>query len=124
MDIITGEKLLSITLLTCNTFIGQFVHPVGGDWKGYVGLMVGIVILASCEYHFLREQENVVQHPSNNISISLIDNNKMIIKSKVLFHSKIICSTLGDHENLIIFKKKKMKKLRQRTNFVSNLPQF
>ena len=99
----TGEKLLSILLLTCNAFHGQFVHPVEGEGKGYMRLMVGIVILASWEFHFLREQENVVQHPSNNISISLIDNNKMIIKSKVLFHSKIICSTLGDHENLIIF---------------------
>ena len=30
---------------------------------------VGIVILASCEYHFIRVYENLVQHPSNNISI-------------------------------------------------------
>ena len=31
--------------------------------------MEGIVILASCEYHFIRVHENRVQHPSNNISI-------------------------------------------------------
>ncbi len=28
----------------------------------------GIVILASCEYHFIRVHENLVQHPSNFIS--------------------------------------------------------
>ena len=27
----------------------------------------GIVILASCEYHFIRVYENLVQHPSNYI---------------------------------------------------------
>ena len=33
--------------------------------------MGDIVILASCEYHFIRVHENMVQHPSNNISIIL-----------------------------------------------------
>ncbi len=32
----------------------------------------GIVILASCEYHFIRVNKNLVQHPSNNISIVII----------------------------------------------------
>ena len=31
--------------------------------------MGGIVILAFCEYHFIREHGNLVQHQSNNISI-------------------------------------------------------
>ena len=32
--------------------------------------MGGIVILDSCGYHFIRVHENLVQHPSNNISIT------------------------------------------------------
>ena len=60
MDILTGKKMLSI--------IGQFVHPRGGDrLKGVDG---GIVILASSEKYFIRVQENLVQHPSNDISIT------------------------------------------------------
>ena len=34
-------------------------------------MMGRIVILASCEYHFIRVHENVVQHPINNTSIAL-----------------------------------------------------
>ena len=34
----------------------------------------GIVILASCKYYFIRVHENVVQHPSYNISsIAMIE---------------------------------------------------
>ena len=33
------------------------------EWDG------GIVILASCKHHFVRANENLVQHYSNNISI-------------------------------------------------------
>ena len=43
--------------------------------------MEGIVILASCEYHFLRVHENLVQHQSNKISINNID--KLSILGKV-----------------------------------------
>ena len=43
------------------SFIGQFVHPVGMEYMG--------VILASCEYHFIGVHENLMQHPSNNLSI-------------------------------------------------------
>ena len=28
------------------------------------------VILTSCKYHFIKVHENLVQHPSNNISIN------------------------------------------------------
>ena len=36
------------------------------SWKG----RVRIVILVSCEYYFIRVHENMVQHPSYNISIT------------------------------------------------------
>ena len=42
-------------------FINQFVHPVGG--KGMEGY-----------FYFIREHENLVQDPSNNISIYLRSN--------------------------------------------------
>ena len=59
-DILTGENLSSINLLIWTSFIGQFGK---GGWIG------GIVILASCEHNFIRVHENLVQYPSNNISI-------------------------------------------------------
>ena len=31
LDIMTGENCRQFSLLTRKTFIGQFVHPVGGD---------------------------------------------------------------------------------------------
>ena len=33
-----------------------------------MGWMGSIVILASCEYHFVRVHEHLVQHTSNNIN--------------------------------------------------------
>ena len=57
-------------MLTGNSFIGQFVHPVrgcGGGWGS-------IFILASCEFYFIREHENLVLDPSNVISIFRVDN--------------------------------------------------
>ena len=39
----------------------------GGD--GVKGEVVGIVILANCEHHFIRVNENLVQHPNDNVSI-------------------------------------------------------
>ena len=45
----------------------------GGD--GVKGVDGGIVILVSCEHHFIRVHENLVQHPSNNISIGLLEIN-------------------------------------------------
>ena len=40
--------------------VGQFVHPVGGKGIGKRGCMGGIVILARCEFYFIREHENLV----------------------------------------------------------------
>ena len=51
------------------SFIGQLVHPVGGEGMGETGWMGSIVVLASCEYHFIRVHKNLMQHPCNNISI-------------------------------------------------------
>ena len=46
------------------SFVSQLVHPVGEE------SIRGIVILASyCE--FFGVHENLVQHPSNNISIAV-----------------------------------------------------
>ena len=47
----------------------QFVHPGGGEGIGQRGLIGDIVILASCVHHFTSVVGNLVQHPSNNISI-------------------------------------------------------
>ena len=49
-------------------FIGQFVHSAELEGMGQ-GEEWMWVILASCEHHFIRVHEKLVQHPSNNISI-------------------------------------------------------
>ena len=41
-------------------FIGQVVHPVGGEGIGWKG---EIVILDRCKFHFIREHENLVLNP-------------------------------------------------------------
>ena len=74
MDIMTENICYQIKLLTITLIIGQFVHPVGGEGIGYRGRGIGgIIILASCEHHFIREHENLGQYPRNNISIYLRD---------------------------------------------------
>ena len=44
----------------------QFVHPVGGEGLGKIGRKGSIVILAHCDFHFIRGHENLVKDPSNN----------------------------------------------------------
>ena len=39
----------------------------GGD--GVKGSQGGIVILARCEFYFIKEHKNMMQHPSNNTFI-------------------------------------------------------
>ena len=66
VDIMTREICLQFRFWA--SFIGQFVHPeVGED----IGKKVGgcFFILVSKKYHCIRERENLVQHPSNYISI-------------------------------------------------------
>ena len=71
---IAKKKLSSsINLLIWTSFIGQYVHPVGGYGIGYSWQMGGIVILACCEYYFIRVHDNLVQHPSKNTSCINID---------------------------------------------------
>ena len=36
----------------------------------------GIIILARCEFHFIREHENLVEHPSKNKSIVHLEGKK------------------------------------------------
>ena len=40
-----GKNCRQFSMLTWNSFTGQFVHPGGGD--------LGIVILACCAFHLL-----------------------------------------------------------------------
>ena len=61
MDILTGENLTSIQLPNM-VIICQSVRSSSGA-------AVDVVIPAVCEHHFIRVHENLVQHPSNNISI-------------------------------------------------------
>ena len=53
-------------MLIWTSFIGQFVQGGRGLGKELMGDMV---IFASFEYYFIRVHENLMQHPSNNISI-------------------------------------------------------
>ena len=46
------------------SFVGQFDYPVRKDGYGINTMDGDIVILASCGYHFIRVNENLVQHPS------------------------------------------------------------
>ena len=36
-EIMTGKYCCQFSLLTCNWFIGQFVHPVGEEGMGWKG---------------------------------------------------------------------------------------
>ena len=52
------------------SFVGQFDYPIRKDGYGIKGMDGDNVILASCEHHFIRENENLVQHPSNDKPIT------------------------------------------------------
>ena len=53
------------SLLIWILFISQLIHPVGYR-------MGEEVLLASCEHNFIRVHNNLLQHPSNNISIEIL----------------------------------------------------
>ena len=72
VDILTGVNFSSIKVANMELFIGQFVLPVGRGREWGNGSEGGNVILASCELHFIRVRENLVQHPNSNISIWII----------------------------------------------------
>ena len=71
----TGKNCHQFSLVTWNSFIGQFVNPIEGGWKE------GIVILARCKFHFIRENEDLVWDPSSNIPIVRVKN---FLNTKVL----------------------------------------
>ena len=60
-------KNCQFRLLTWNSFIGQFVHSVGGREWGKGGEC--IVFTSRYMFHFIRVHGNLVQHPRNNKSI-------------------------------------------------------
>ena len=51
-------------MLTWTLFTSQFVHPVGGEGRGYKRW-----ILASYKFYFIRVHDNMDYDPSNNKSI-------------------------------------------------------
>ena len=69
MDII--GKNHQVRLLIWTSFIGQFVRQVGGKGDRVKDEM-GCIVIASCQYHFIRMHENLVQHPSNNFVLILV----------------------------------------------------
>ena len=71
MDIL--GKNHQFRLLIWTSFIGQFVRQVGGKGDGVKdGMGCIVIVIASCQYHFIRMHENLVQHPSNNIISILV----------------------------------------------------
>ena len=69
MDILTEKNLSSILLANMDlTYWSVYSSSRIGGY-GIKGVEVGIVILASCEYNFIRVHENLAQYPSNNILI-------------------------------------------------------
>ena len=59
MDVMTGILLsLIFFLLFPLLFIGQYNHPVEGE--GMKEMEGGIFMLATCVFHFIREEENLV----------------------------------------------------------------
>ena len=63
-----GKICRQFSLLIRTSFIGQIFHRVVVEVESIKG---EIVILASCECHHIRVNENLVQHPSNNTSIMI-----------------------------------------------------
>ena len=78
-----GKICRQISLIIWILFFGQFVHLLGRVEEGWVkGVDGGIVILASCEHHF----------------ISVHKNNKILINST---NTTILARLLSDIINLV-----------------------
>ena len=82
MDIEYIDKEIFVVSFVCYHGFHWSVHPVRGRGRGR---MSDIVILASYEINFIRVHKNLVQHPSNNISIVII---RVIIQPKRKFKKK------------------------------------
>ena len=70
MDILTGENYSSIYVNLDLIYwpVRSYCWRGGKRIKGMKG-GGGIGIIASCERHFIRGHENLVQHPSNHIQV-------------------------------------------------------
>ena len=64
MDILTGGNLSSILLVWS---VRSTRRGGGRGWSNRVDS--GIVVEASCDHYYIRVHENLMQYPSNNISI-------------------------------------------------------
>ena len=63
MVIITGDKFSSIYFVTWNSFIGQFVHLVGGGIDGVKGMERGFVILEESLSTHMQIDTHTERHP-------------------------------------------------------------
>ena len=61
------------------------------------GVNEGSVILASCEYYFIRLHENLLEHPCNNISIIILSSYRIS-----LYKSSRICVCLPRNIQLAV----------------------
>ena len=70
MDIIYICGYIDSEILAANMDLIYESVSSSSKWGGYrvKGKYESITILASCEYQFIRVHDNLVQHPSNNIS--------------------------------------------------------
>ena len=69
VDILTGENLALIQVADMNLIYWLVSSSSRRVKDGVQRVDGGIVILASCEYPFIRVHKNLVQYPSKNISI-------------------------------------------------------
>ena len=86
VDILTGGNLSSIYVANMD-LINWSVRS--SSRRGGDGVKVGVVILASFEFYFSRVNENLLQHPSNYISIIAHYNiNNTYFKNQYAHHFK------------------------------------
>ena len=66
-----GMNCRQFRLLFPLSFIGQYVHSVGGEWIGRREWEGEVIILARCVFYFIREHEHLVFDSIHNKSIDL-----------------------------------------------------
>ena len=66
MNISTEENLSSIQLYNIDPIYWSVHSSTRKEADGIKELGGGIVILASCEHHFIRVHKNMLQDPSND----------------------------------------------------------
>ena len=99
-----GKICRQFGLLIWTSLIGQIILLVRGG--GGIQLVGGsIVIAASREYYFIRVHENLMQHPSNNISIWIVWLRKYVHMYKLFLastNSRYTYSKAGNQDVLRI----------------------